>query len=530
MRARKWIGVGMVAAVVTSTVVATAAPGGAVPVGQHGTGPLVGARTLNDPLLPQLGNGGYDAVHYRIDLNYDPVANRFNSAVTTMTAIASQPLREFSLDFQADLTVTSVTVDGRRADFNAEAATPALSDDPTVTQPMKLVVRPTLASWPKTGRPFVVVVKYLGTPQPIVDPDTSIEGWIPSCYPLEPPQTCDGAFVVGEPMGSQSWFPSNNYPTDKATFDTVITVPNAKTAIGVGELVTRIPNRDGTTTWHWREDDPTATYLVTASVGDFNFSTTSMVEASTGRKLRVYNAVDSTATGEQLDEIEATLKRAPEQVNFLSGIYGKFPFDSVGAVVDRVAGVGYALEVQTKPLYAGDYDTGDPSVDLVTQVHELAHQWVGDSVTLAAWNDIWFNEGWAAWTEQYWQFSNGDKDKDPAVIFDDLYATTPDEDWALAPAVLGGDPANLFLSFPTYDRGAMTVEGYREIVGDAAFFDFAKAIQRKFAYGNISTRQFIDFAEKRSGLKGAKLALLDQYFQEWLYGEAKPTILPSSFG
>ena len=88
------------------------------------------------------------------------------------------------------------------------------------------------------GRPRVHRCRpLLGTPQAITDPDTSIEGWIQACFPLDPPRTCDGAFVVNEPMGAQSWFPSNNYPTDKATFDTIITVPTAKTALGIGELV-----------------------------------------------------------------------------------------------------------------------------------------------------------------------------------------------------------------------------------------------------------------------------------------------------
>ena len=71
-------------------------------------------------------------------------------------------------------------------------------------------------------------VRYSGSPEPITDADTSIEGWIPACYPLDPPQTCDGAFVVNEPIGAQSWFPSNNYPTDKATFDTLIRVPRGQ--------------------------------------------------------------------------------------------------------------------------------------------------------------------------------------------------------------------------------------------------------------------------------------------------------------
>jgi aminopeptidase N len=118
---------------------------------------------------------------------------------------------------------------------------------------------------------------------------------------------------------------------------------------------------------------------------------------------------------------------------------------------------------------------------------------------------------------------------DPAAIFDDLYATTPDEDWEMAPAILDGDPANLFNFFPTYQRGAMTLQAYREIVGDATFFDFAKGMQVEFAYGNVSTEEFIEEAKEASGFDGADLDLLDEFFQQWLYGEEKPTILPADF-
>jgi aminopeptidase N len=525
----RWL-TGFVIAVssVAVPVTGAAAPGGH----NHGHGhgkPVVGARSLGDPLLPQLGNGGYDATHYTIELDYDPVANHFDAAKTTLTAVASSKLREFSLDFQDDLDVIAVKVDGRKARFHFDAATPQLSHDPVVTQPMKLVVTPQPSTRPKAGRTFTVAVRYRGTPKEITDPDTAIEGWIQACFPLNPPRTCDGAFVVNEPMGAQSWFPSNNYPTDKATFDTIITVPNAKTALGAGELVSRIDNGDGTSTWHWREDDPTATYLTTATVGDFLYTQTSMVETSTGRTLPVYNAIDSTATAGQLTSINNALSRAAPQINFLSSVYGPYPFDSTGAVADRAAGVGYALEVQTKPHYSGGFVSGNPSIGVGTQLHELSHQWVGDSVTLATWSDIWLNEGWANWSEWYWQFrENGGRD--PADIFDDLYANTPDEDWTTAPTILDGDPANLFEFFPTYQRGALTVEGYREIVGDDVFFAFTKAIQRDFAHGNLSTAEFIDRAVDASGLTGAQGDLLEEFFQQWLYGESKPSILPDAFG
>ena len=402
-----------------------------------------------------------------IEIDYDPVANRFDAATTEIVAVASQHLKELSFDFQDDLTVASVTVDGRAAKHRFEAATPVLAG---ATQPMKLVVVPHPSSRPKAGRSFTVRVDYSGYPQPMTDPDESIEGWVPACYPLTAPRTCDGAFVVNEPMGAQSWFPSNNHPVDKATFDTVITVPVEKTALGIGELVSRVANGDGTATWHWREDDPTATYLTTATVGDFTYTVGSMTETSTGKVLPIYNAVDASATPAQAAAIQISLDAAPAQLDFLSDWFGPFPFDSIGAVADRAAGVGYALEVQTKPHYSGGFTTGNPSINIITQVHELAHQWWGNSVTLRTWSDIWLNEGWAEWSEWFWPFSQGTGD-DPAAIVDDLYASTPSASWTLAPAVLDGDPANMFANFPVRVRPAMMLQGYREIVGDDVFFD-----------------------------------------------------------
>ena len=99
----------------------------------------------------------------------------------------------------------------------------------------------------------------------------------------------------------------------------------------------------------------------------------------------------------------------------------------------------------------------------------------------------------------------------------------------MAPAVLDNDPANLFVEFPTYTRGGMTLEGYRQIVGERRFNAFARDLQRRYAYGNIGTRRFIAEAVQASGLRGAKARLLGQYFEQWLYGTVKPTLVPASF-
>ncbi len=484
-----------------------------------------GARSIGDPLFPQIGNGGYNVSHYAIDLRYDPASNSFLPGTNTkVTARATQNLSKFSLDFQKDLTISRVTVNGRRAKISRVNATPDLSPLPDVTQPAKLVVKPKVGI--KNGRVFTVRVRYAGVPPVMTDADETYEGWVPACHVVGFSAPCDGAFVVNEPNGAQTWYPANNHPSDKATFDTTVTVPGASTALGVGELAAKTNNGDGTSTWSWKEDDPTATYLTTATVGDFDYSVTSMTETSTGRTLPVYNSIDSSYNATQKANVNATLALAPGMLNFLSDRYGPYPFDSTGAVIDRAPDVGYALEVQTKSHFAR-LGTTTNDISESTLLHEISHMWFGDSVSPQDWLDLWFNEGWATYSE--WIFGAANGGDSPEAIFDDNYANLPDDFWEIAPAVLDGDPSLLF-SDAVYDRGGMVVEATREIIGDAAFAQLIQSLVQGHAYGNVTTEQFIALAEQLSGFSGAKLALLGDFYRQWLFDSGKPAILPEDFG
>jgi hypothetical protein len=443
-----------------------------------------------------------------------------------ITAEARRNLSEMSFDFQG-LDVAGVSVDGVPARFEQVDAEPRLSENPQVTQPMKLVVTPARAARPRAGRRFSVEVAYSGAPQHITDADTSIEGWIRACFPLEPPpRQCDGSFVVNEPIGAQSWFPANNHPSDKATFDTVITVPEGKVAFGVGELVARGPNAGGRVTWHWRERAPTATYLTTGTVGDFDYDEGAITERSTGRTLAVYNGIDSSATDAQRAAVQGSLDRVPEQLNFVADLLGAYPLGSIGAVADRAAGVGYALEVQGH--YPGDFETGEPGIDVDTQLHEIAHQWFGNTVSPSTWQEIWFNEGWAEWFTWHWVHAEDGAPGSPADLFAELY-DDPDFDWEIPPGSLGG-PENMFALDPVYQRPAMKIEGYRQILGDdERFFGFARHLLDRFANGNISRREFVAAALQWSGFGGQRLELLEAYFRQWLSLRGRPTILPADF-
>ncbi len=489
-----------------------------------------GSRSAGDDLYPQTGNGGYDALNYDIELIYDPVQNLFKTGTkTTMTATATQNLSEFTMDFQ-DIGTTAVTVNGQPADsFSHVAADPPVSTDPEVTELQKLVIDPA-GPGVLAGEPLVVVVEYAGEPQLITDVDESWEGWIPACYTENAVEVCDGGFTVNEPNGAQGWYPSNNFPTDKATFDTTTTVPEGYEAVGMGELVDHDSDIvNDTETWSWSEDDPTSTYLATGTVGQFRYTTPTITESLTGRVIPQNNFVEATATPAQLTSIDTALGRSEAMHNFLANRFGTYPYDSNGVVADRVPGVCYALENATKSHFAGNCATGDPAVSQSTLLHEIAHQWMGNAVTLKNWDDIWFQEGWAQWVSWSWNFTDGTSTNSPGAQWNTNYAGPTDPKWNVIPTELNDDPALLFSTFPTYTRGAMTYEGYRQIVGTQKFFEFARELVERYKYDNVSSEQVVDLMIEVSDFEGDDLALLEQYFDQWLYQAGRPTITSDDF-
>jgi len=460
-----------------------------------------GSRSLGDPLLPALGNGGYDVQHYDLNLDYDPVANTMTSSAA-IESKATQDLSEFSLDFRG-MTVTSVTVNGVAAAVARDAD--------------KLIVTP--AAGIDNGSTFTTVVAYNGVPVQITDPDQSLEGWL---------RSSDGAFVVNEPMGAMSWFPNNNHPLDKAKYDITITVPTGKVALGNGELASQTDNPNGTTTWHWHMAYPMASYLSTATVGNFDYTKTFGATAlgALGNPLELHNAIDSSYSATQKATVNTTLAREDAIVKFLADLYGPYPFDSAGAVVDRLSGVGYVLEVQTKIHFPTN------SVSVNTLAHELSHQWFGDTVSLTTWSDIWLNEGWATWSQ--WNWSNKQNGAiTPAQQFLNNYNSTAQPSrWNTATALVPS-AANIFDTFPVYTRGAMTLEGLHQILGDAAFTELARTWIAQHRHGNATTADFIALAKQiardRLGFESSNLAKLDEFFRQWLYTSGKPTMTPTTF-
>jgi aminopeptidase N len=457
---------------------ALAAPAGAAPS-------VAGSSGSGDPFFPFAGNGGYDVRHYSLELDYDQPRN-FLAGEAVIRARATQTLHRFNLDLRDFYDVSSVRVDGKQASFTHES-------------PHELVITPRKNL--KEDHGFRVKVTYAGTPQPVEDPDESIEGWIP---------TDDGAFVVNEPQGSPGWYPVNDTPRDKATFDFTVTVPAGHTVMANGELISQRTRR-GETTWRWRELTPMAPYLATATNGPFE---TRFYKAG---GLRMFDAVDPDSRVNSSSPPNPALawqrlEPQPEIIEFFSELYGPYPFTTGGGIIDWAPNVFYSLESQTRANY---WRIVGPS----TVVHEIAHQWFGNAVTLAFWPDIWLNEGFATFSE--WIYDERRGGASAQSVYEDLCALDPVEDedayndlWFPAPAALPG-PEVMFHT-PVYDRGAMTLQALRNEVGAPTFFGILRAWYSENLYGNVSTADFIALAERESGEQ------LDELFQEWLYEEGRP--------
>lgn len=502
------------------------------PTGPTGPGGFTdGATTGNDPLLHGIGNGGYDAKNYSLNLVYDPVTNRFGAGTkSTMTATATQDLSGFSLDFMpSSMTIGEVTVNG--TPVQSWALEDVVLSEETTYPDAKLVIELDPSQYTEDGDEFEVTVTYSGYVDQVVDPDTALDGWIRYCRSGTPGPNnpdCHGAWTTSEPLGAMSYFPSNNLAgKDKATFQTTTTIPAANaathTALGSGELVSNTLNGDGTRTFSWDEEIPLAPYLHTATVAPMVYQESSFTDnsANPAKTGPLYNLYDVTANPTQIATLETRFASQQSIIDFYTPWFGPYPLNSGGIVAGRAAGVGYALENQGKSHFAGPFNGSGPSVGVSTLNHEYVHQWFGDTIGPATWLEIWFNEGWAAWAE--W-LAAGTR----ATSFDEIYAL-PEDDWAIPPATLDGDPVNLFDGMAAYDRPAAALEGYAQIVGDEKMKAYAKTLMEKYGYSSVTTQQAVKTALDISGFEGAQRVKLKNYWHQWLYWDHKPDLTPDDF-
>ena len=501
MRTRRQVSGALAAVLMGMGTLVLSAGATAAQTGPGGPRYIAGAAGAGDAYFPFAGNGGYDVQHYDLDLTYTPpgpapapLVGQL-SGVATIDLVATQDLDRFNLDLR-DMDVQAITVNGRPARAVEPPASGAevegaaywhVQDDDARVWELTIQPRPKI----KQGQTARVVVTYGGDTTRPTDIEGVLYGWV---------TMRDGAMVVSEPEGSMTWYPVSDHQTDKATYGFEITVPEGKVAVANG-LPARDPvTEDGWTTWFWDAPDLQASYLTTASVGDYELRF-----SETDGGLPIIDAVDDNLTAANAATTEASLALQAEMIAFLEEAFVPYPFNSAGAIVDDDT-VGYALETQTRPVYSRVASEG-------TVVHEIAHQWFGNAVSPERWQDIWLNEGWATYAEWLWSEDSGD-DSAQALFESILDIPADDEFWDLAIADPG--PFGLFLG-GIYDRGAATLHALRVKIGDEAFFAASQEWLERYDDSTATTEDFEEVFEEVSGQD------LGAFFDVWLRTPSKPT-------
>jgi aminopeptidase N len=455
----------------TTTATATTPPTNTPTKGEY----VAGSSGIGDPYFPQMGNGGYDVQHYDLNISVDLPLQRID-AVAKIDAISLSGLLSFDLDLD-DFDIGAVTVNGQPAAY-------ALGSG-------ELVITPSAPIPPNTA--FTVEISYGGKPGAIRSrhPTDYLDGW--NFYE-------GGVIVAGEPTGAETWFPSNNHPRDKATFTMNITAAKPNVVAANGVLEGKTDNGDGTLTYRWVMSQPMATYLATVAIGDFD-----LVEDAPVNGIPIRSYLAHTVR----DKLADLVSRIPDIIKFYDSIFGPYPFDACGVAVHDL-NLGFALENQTLVV------VGSSFFDEPVLVHELSHQWFGDSVSLSEWKDIWLNEGFASYAEMLWK----EHEEGLAAAEEDIrfyYDALSDE--AKTDTIRIGDPGpDRLFDIMVYRRGELALHALRRKVGDDAFFRILHEYFLLFRDGNATTEDFISIAEEISNVD------LDTFFEAWLYEVPMPPI------
>jgi aminopeptidase N len=315
------------------------------------------SQPVADPVYPDFGNPAIDVLHYALALGWAP-STRTLSGTATLAIRATRDIDEIRLDFAHSLRADKVTVDGKAA---------------TATHRGHDLIIGTGQRLARDAR-VVVAVRYHGRPRtlpgPMVRKDISEVG-----FNVRPDAS---VFALQEPYGALTWYPVNDQPSDEALYDVSLTVPRGWAGVSNGVL--RGTSRGGgKVTYNWHAADPMASYLVALGIDRYQRYTAT---GPHGLPVSYWIRPQDRAWALPL------LRKTPQMLAWLEKRFGRYPFASAGVFAIRE---NTGMETQTMVTLG--------RVKAEDLLHELAHQWFGNSVGPRTWREVWLNEGFATYIQ-----------------------------------------------------------------------------------------------------------------------------------
>ncbi len=292
--------------------------------------------------------------------------------------------------------------------------------------------------------------------------------------------------MASQPNGAPSWFPANDHPSEKASYRIAVSTDSPYRVVANGQLVSRTAGAS-TTRWVYEQREPMATYLASVQIGQYE-----LVDLAKSPRQR--GALPPRLHGRFADDFG----RQKQIMACFEKLFGPYPFEAYTVVVTDDE-LEIPIEAQGMSVFGANHLDGRRGHERLV-AHELAHQWFGNSLTIARWQHIWLNEGFACYAEWLWSEQSGGPSADRLANRYWEYLSDLPEDLVIADP----GPASMF-DDRLYKRGALTLHAIRMSIGDRAFFDLLRAWTARYRHGTVDTAAFAahvhDYGVKRSLLE-----------------------------
>jgi aminopeptidase N len=437
---------------------------------------------------PYARNREYDLQHSKVALRFDLEQKKVIGDVTHTVSPLREGLDEISFD-SVGLQIQSVKVNRNDAKFS--------------TTHKKLIVD--LPKAGKIGEKYEIEIKYEGKPTKglyFILPDKD--------YPNRPKQV----WTQGESEDTRFYLPTYDYPNDRLTTETILTVPADWLTVSNGKLISTTDAGSGMKTWIWRESQPSSTYLFTVVAGE-------LVEVKDSWR---NTPVTYYAPKDRGERLTANYSRTPAMIDLFSRKLGvDYPWEKYAQsmVDDFVAGGMENSSATTNtasslrsPKLVPEYSTDEDG--LIS--HELGHQWFGDLVTTKDWGNIWLNEGFATFMETIWTEAHYGKDEADSDRWRAAQNWFQQRNLFAKPIVRHDFDDSSEFDGNAYTKGGWVLYMLRHQLGDDAFYAGLKHYLEVNRGKNVVTADLIKAIEDATHIN------VDQFFDQWVYGAGAPKV------
>ncbi|MDT4898682.1 MAG: aminopeptidase [Acidobacteriota bacterium] len=441
----------------------------------------------------------YDVLHYTIATRFDVP----NKTVIGEETVTLKPLSSGFKSFELD--ASSMKIEAVK-----------LSDSNTALRwmqpPDKLSI--TLDRAYEPSEVIAVNIQYRSTPERglyfIPQSSGSSAGW------TKPAQI----WTQGEPEENHYWFPCYDFPDDKATSEQYITTGANEMAISNGTLVETINNADGTHTFHWKMEQPHASYLTSLVVG--NYAKLDDAYNNIPLEYYTYHGTEETAL--------RSFGKTPEMMRLFSQkLDYEYPYERYAQTIvanfifGGMENITATTHADSEILYSTSQGAQLSTENLIS--HELAHSWFGNLVTCKDWSELWLNEGFATFMEAVFReheaghdaYLNEMRSNTSLFFLEDLLKYRRPLRYDLY-----GTAIDIF-DATVYKKGALVLHMLRETVGDEMFWKALHQYLEEYKYKPVGTADLQRVFEETTGQQ------LNWFFDQWVYKAGYPELRVRSF-